>query len=107
MAGVAITVEPIESIRETFGSERVVADVLVIGASAVDAERVRDSVPLWFIADPAHATHGAGTRGSLQRATGLLPSPYRLGVAARLRQPVGPLRGRRPAGWLMRAATCL
>ena len=48
MAGVAISVEPLEPIPETSSAERVVADVLAIGASAVDAERVRDSVPLWF-----------------------------------------------------------
>ena len=45
MAGRAIVVE---SIPETSCAERVVADVLAIGASAADAERVRDSVPLWF-----------------------------------------------------------
>jgi len=48
LAGLAITVEPIEPIPETSSAERVVADVLVIGASVVDAERVRDSVALWF-----------------------------------------------------------
>lgn len=48
MAGLAITVEPIEPIPETSSAERVVADVLSIGASVVDAERVRDSVALWF-----------------------------------------------------------
>ena len=48
MAGFATTVEPIEPIPETSSAERVVADVLSIGASVVDAERVRDSVPLWF-----------------------------------------------------------
>ncbi len=45
MAGRAISVE---SIPETSCAERVVADVLAIGASVADAERVRDSVPLWF-----------------------------------------------------------
>jgi tRNA (mo5U34)-methyltransferase len=38
----------IESIPETSPAERLVADVHAIGASAADAERVRDSVPLWF-----------------------------------------------------------
>ena len=37
-----------EPIPETSHAERVVADVLAIGASAARAERVRDSVPLWF-----------------------------------------------------------
>ena len=45
MAGRAIAVE---SIPETSCAERVVADVLAIGASAAVAERVRASVPLWF-----------------------------------------------------------
>ena len=40
--------ESVQAIPETSRAERVVADVLAIGASAVDAERVRDSVPLWF-----------------------------------------------------------
>jgi tRNA (mo5U34)-methyltransferase len=48
LAGVANTVEPIEPIPETSSAERVVGDVLAIGASAVDAERVRDAVALWF-----------------------------------------------------------
>ena len=48
LEGFAITVEAVEPIRETSGAERVVADVLAIGASAANAERVRDSVPLWF-----------------------------------------------------------
>jgi tRNA (mo5U34)-methyltransferase len=39
---------PIESIPETSAAERIVANVQAIGASAADAERVRDSVPLWF-----------------------------------------------------------
>ena len=37
-----------ELIPETSPAERVVADVLVIGAAAAQAEYVRDSVPLWF-----------------------------------------------------------
>jgi hypothetical protein len=41
----AIAVEPIP---ETSVAERVVADALTVGAPIVDAERVRDSVPLWF-----------------------------------------------------------
>jgi hypothetical protein len=45
LAGGAIVVE---SIPETSCAERVVADVLAIGASAAVAERVRASVPLWF-----------------------------------------------------------
>ena len=44
----ADAVEAVEAIPETSGAERVVADVLAIGAPAGDAERVRDSVPLWF-----------------------------------------------------------
>ena len=45
MAGPAIAVE---SIPETSCAERVVADVLAIGAPVAVAERIRDSVPLWF-----------------------------------------------------------
>ena len=37
-----------EAIPKTSGAERLVADVQAIGATALDAERVRDSVPLWF-----------------------------------------------------------
>ena len=48
MAAYAIAAEPIEPIPETSPAERVVADVQAIGAPAADAERVRDSVPLWF-----------------------------------------------------------
>ena len=48
MATHASAVEAIEAIPETSRAERVLADVLAIGASAADAERVRDSVPLWF-----------------------------------------------------------
>jgi tRNA (mo5U34)-methyltransferase len=48
LAGFATRVEPVEPIPEASSAERVVADVLVIGASAVNAERVRESVPLWF-----------------------------------------------------------
>jgi len=44
----AVAAEPIEPIPETTAAERVVADVHAISAPAVDAERVRDSVPLWF-----------------------------------------------------------
>ena len=40
--------EAIEAIPQTSGAERLVADVQAIGAPALDAERVRDSVPLWF-----------------------------------------------------------
>jgi hypothetical protein len=46
LAARAIVVGPVESISETSRAERVVADVLAIGAPAGDAERVRDSVPL-------------------------------------------------------------
>lgn len=38
----------IEPIPETSRAERVVADLQAIGAPAAVAERVRDSVPLWF-----------------------------------------------------------
>jgi tRNA (mo5U34)-methyltransferase len=48
VAGFAIGVEPTEPIPETSAAERVVADVLAIGAPVADAERVRDAVPLWF-----------------------------------------------------------
>jgi tRNA (mo5U34)-methyltransferase len=48
LAGYADAVEATETIPETSGAERVVADVLAIGASTADATRVRDSVPLWF-----------------------------------------------------------
>ena len=48
MAVHADGVEAIEAIPETSGAERLVADVQAIGAPALDAERVRDSVPLWF-----------------------------------------------------------
>ncbi len=37
-----------EPIPATSPAERMVADVHVIGASTADAERARDSVPLWF-----------------------------------------------------------
>ena len=40
--------EPIESIPEASPAERMVADMLPIGASPAHAERVRDLVPLWF-----------------------------------------------------------
>src|SRR3989442_12771474 len=40
--------ERIEPIPETTDAERVVADVVAIGAPIAVAERVRDSVPLWF-----------------------------------------------------------
>jgi tRNA (mo5U34)-methyltransferase len=48
LAAYAIGTEPIEPIPETSDAERVVADVQAIGAPAALAERVRDSVPLWF-----------------------------------------------------------
>ena len=48
MAAYAIGAEPIEPIPETSPAERAVADVQAIGAPAAVAERVRDSVPLWF-----------------------------------------------------------
>src|SRR6266700_3688736 len=48
LAASASAAEPIEPIPETSPAERVVADVHAIGAPAADAERVRDSVPLWF-----------------------------------------------------------
>lgn len=44
----AVMAEPIESIPEASPAERVVADVLPIGAPPAVAERVRDLVPLWF-----------------------------------------------------------
>ncbi len=44
----AIEAEPIEAIPETSDAERAVADLQAIGASRAIAERVRDSVPLWF-----------------------------------------------------------
>jgi tRNA (mo5U34)-methyltransferase len=48
LAAYAIPAEPIEPIPGTSPAERVVADAQAIGAPAADAERVRDSVPLWF-----------------------------------------------------------
>jgi tRNA (mo5U34)-methyltransferase len=48
LAANAIGAEPIEPIPETSLAERVVADMLAIGAPMAVAERVRDSVPLWF-----------------------------------------------------------
>src|SRR5258708_1443737 len=45
LAASAVAAEPIP---ETSDAERVVADVVAIGAPAADAERIRDSVPLWF-----------------------------------------------------------
>jgi len=44
----AVEIETIESIPETSAAERAVADVHAIGAAPAEAERVRDSVPLWF-----------------------------------------------------------
>jgi tRNA (mo5U34)-methyltransferase len=44
----AYAAEPTESIPETSPAERVTADLYAIGALPVEAERVRDSVPLWF-----------------------------------------------------------
>ena len=48
MAADPNAVESTEAIPETSLAERLVADVHPIGASAAQAERVRDSVPLWF-----------------------------------------------------------
>ncbi len=48
MADFATPVELVEPILETSAAERVVADALAIGAPVAIAERVRDSVPLWF-----------------------------------------------------------
>jgi tRNA (mo5U34)-methyltransferase len=48
LAGFRIAVEAGEVIPETSGAERVVADAFAIGAPAGEAERARDSVPLWF-----------------------------------------------------------
>jgi tRNA (mo5U34)-methyltransferase len=48
LAADAVAAEPIEPIPETSLAERAVADVQPIGAPAAVAERVRDSVPLWF-----------------------------------------------------------
>jgi tRNA (mo5U34)-methyltransferase len=48
LAAYADAVEPTELIPETSIAERIVADVQAIGAPITDAERVRDSVPLWF-----------------------------------------------------------
>ena len=44
----AVPREPLEHIPATSPAERVVADELAIGTTAECAERVRDSVPLWF-----------------------------------------------------------
>ena len=43
----AVAIDPVVLIAETSPAERAVAVVLPIGAAAVDAERVRGSVPLW------------------------------------------------------------
>ena len=43
-----VPVGPVESIPETSVDERLVADAWAIGASRDQAERVRDSVALWF-----------------------------------------------------------
>src|SRR5256712_2934408 len=48
LAAYAIAAGPIERIPETSDAERIVADVVAIGAPAAVAKRVRDSVPLWF-----------------------------------------------------------
>ena len=48
MAAHPNAVESTEAIPETSLAERLVADVHPIGASAAQAERVRDSVALWF-----------------------------------------------------------
>lgn len=72
LADFATPVEPVEPIPETSAAERVVADALAIGASAADAERVRDSVPLWF--HTFALAPGVYTRG-IARDHG-----YRLGV---------------------------
>lgn len=48
LAAYASAAEPIEPIPETSDAERAVADVQAIGAPAAVAERIRDSVPLWF-----------------------------------------------------------
>ena len=48
MAGHVDAVEPVEAIPELTPAERVVADVLAIGAPIADAERVRGSVAVWF-----------------------------------------------------------
>ncbi len=48
MTAHADAVEGIEAIPETSVAERLVADVYPIAAPITEAERVRDSVPLWF-----------------------------------------------------------
>src|SRR5437899_12468075 len=48
LAAYAIAAERIQPIPEKSDAERVVADVVVIGAPPAVAKRVRDSVPLWF-----------------------------------------------------------
>jgi len=48
LADLAIEVGAFEPIPETSAGERVVADVLAVGSRVADAERVRDSVPVWF-----------------------------------------------------------
>jgi tRNA (mo5U34)-methyltransferase len=72
LAAHADGVAAIESIPETSGAERVVADLHAIGAPTADAERVRDSVPLWF--HTFALAPGIYTRG-IARDHG-----YRLGV---------------------------
>jgi tRNA (mo5U34)-methyltransferase len=48
LAAHADAVQAIEAIPDTSGAERAVADLYAIDALALDAERIRDSVPLWF-----------------------------------------------------------
>jgi tRNA (mo5U34)-methyltransferase len=48
LAADAVAAGTSEPIPETSRAERAVADVHAIGAPAADAERIRDSVPLWF-----------------------------------------------------------
>ena len=68
--------EAIEAIPETSGAERVIADFYAIGAPALDAKRVGDSVRLWF--HTFALAPGINTPG-IARNHG-----YRLGCSARI-----------------------
>jgi len=69
----------VELIPETSGAERAIADVYAIGARAAEAERVRDSVALWF------------------RTFALAPGIYTPGIARLITLPQAPAcdQGRR------------
>ena len=102
-----ITGEPIDSIRETSGAERVVADVLVsarrLWTRSASAIRFR-------CVHRRSRSRNARSQDPRQLAARDWIASFAVSPRSRSaahRQPDGPLRGRRPAGWLMRAATRL